>query len=58
MIWGVLIVLLLPVVFALVAAYLVLQLAVLLVRLVFLPLLWLERQPRRRRIELYRYERR
>jgi uncharacterized membrane protein len=56
MIWGVLIVLVLPLVLALVAAWIVLQMAVLLVRLIFLALLWLSRQPRRQRVELYRYE--
>jgi hypothetical protein len=54
-IWLVLI-FVLPLVLALVAAYIVLQLAVLLVRLVVLPLLWLSRQPRKQRVELYRYE--
>jgi hypothetical protein len=47
-----------PLVLALVGAYLVLKFAALLLRVAFAPVVWFSRQPRRQRIELYRYERR
>jgi hypothetical protein len=42
----------------LVAPYAVLKLAALMLRLVFAPAVWLSRQPRRQRVELYHYRRR
>jgi hypothetical protein len=47
-----------PVLFAIVAAYAVLKFAALLVRVAFAPVVWLSRQPRQQRVELYHYERR
>jgi hypothetical protein len=47
-----------PLLFTLAAVYAVLKLAVLVLRIVFAPVVWLSRRPPRQRIELYRYERR
>jgi uncharacterized membrane protein (Fun14 family) len=48
----VLVVLLAPLVLGLLAVYAVLKLAVLMVRIFFLPVLWLANRPARQRVEL------
>lgn len=48
-------VLVLPFVFAVLAAYAVLKLAALLLRVVFAPAVWLSNRPTRQRIELRHY---
>jgi hypothetical protein len=57
MTWLVVIVLA-PLLFVVVAVYIVLQVAALLLRLFLSPLIWLSHHPRRQRVELYHYERR
>lgn len=52
----ILLVLLLPIVLALAAVYAVVQLTALLLRVVFLPVVWLNGRPTRQRIELYHYD--
>lgn len=53
-----LVIVLAPLVFALVAICAVLQLAALLLRVAFAPVVWLSRQPRQQRVELRHYGRR
>jgi hypothetical protein len=50
---GWLVVILAPLLFALFAVYAVLKFAVVLVRICFAPVVWLSRQPRQQRVELY-----
>lgn len=45
-----------PIALALLALYVALKLAGLLLRIVFAPVVWLNNRPRRQRISLYHYE--
>jgi hypothetical protein len=54
----VLVILLAPVVLSLLAAWLILKVAVLIVRIAFAPVVWLSSRPTRQRVELRHYPRR